>query len=72
MPKMSKVQWGRDENIDIVMGISVAQDQPPLLYSENQYEPQQQHSCLLRSLALSRISNACIPEISELSYKNIL
>ena len=39
------------------MEISLAHDQPPLLYSENQCKAQQQHSCPLCSMALSRIAN---------------
>ena len=33
--KMFKAQWGKDRNFDTIMEISVAHDQPPLLYNEN-------------------------------------
>ena len=33
--KMSKPQWDRDRNMAVIMDISVAHDQPPLLYNEN-------------------------------------
>ena len=33
--KMSKRQWGRDWNIDIILEISVVHGQPLLFYSEN-------------------------------------
>ena len=49
---------------------SVAHGQPPFLYCGNYwYEPQQQYSCPLRWLALSRIANTHQPFASKLSYK---
>ena len=56
--------------MDTIKEISAAHSQPPLLYSENWYEPQQQHSCPLRWLALSRIANTSQPVASRLSYKH--
>ena len=43
--KMSEAQWVRDRNMNTIMDISVAYDQPPLLYSEYQYQPLIQHYC---------------------------
>ena len=40
----SKAQRCRDRNIDTTMEISVAQRQPSLFHTENQYELQQKHS----------------------------
>ena len=42
--KMSKMKWTRDRNINTIMEIFVTHEKPPLLYSENWQEPQQQHS----------------------------
>ena len=42
--KMSKPQWGTDRNMDAIMEISVSHGRRPLLYNENLYELQQQHS----------------------------
>ena len=70
--KMSKVQGGSDRNMDSFMEISVAYGQPPLLYSENWYGPQQQHTSPLCSLALLHIANTCQPVASKLSYKHAI
>ena len=51
--KMFKAQWGRDANMDAIMEISASHGQPALVYSENQYQPQQQHFCPFRWLAFS-------------------
>ena len=51
--KMSKAQWDKDRTMDTTMEIFVVHRQLLLLYTENQYEPQKQHSCSLRWLALS-------------------
>ena len=67
---MSKTQWGRDGNINAILEISVAHGQPPLLYTENLYEPQQQHSSSLCWLALSRIANTLQSVASKLSNKH--
>ena len=68
--KMSKAQWGRDRNKDTITEIFVARGQPPLLYSESYYEPQQQYSCPLLGLPLSRITNTYQPVAFKLSYKH--
>ena len=60
--------WDRnmDRNMDTIMEISVAHDQPTLLL-----ESQQQHFCCpLRWLALPRIANPHQPVASKLSYKH--
>ena len=55
--KMPKAQWDRDRNMDTIMEIFVAHGQSLLLYSENWSEPKKQHSCPLRWLALSCVTN---------------
>ena len=54
--------------MDIIMEISVVHGQPLLLYSDNKYEPKNQHSCPL--LALSRIANTRQTVASKLLYKH--
>ena len=49
---------------------SVAHGQPPLLYRENEHEPQQQYSCPRCWLAVSRIANTLQPMASKISYKH--
>ena len=68
--KMSKVQWDKGRIIDTIMKISVEHGQPLILYSENQYEPQKQHSCSPCWLALSRVTNTRQPAASKLSYNH--
>ena len=47
--------------MDTIMEIYFAHRQLPLLYTENLYEPQQQHPCPPRWLALSHIANTRKP-----------
>ena len=68
--KMSKAQWDKDRIMDTIMEISVEHGQPLILYSENQYEPQKQHSCSPCWLALSRVTNTHQPAASKLSYNH--
>ena len=67
---MPKAQWDRDRNMHKIMEISVAHEEPLLLYSENQHEPKKQHSCPLCWLALSRVTNTRQPVAFKLLYKH--
>ena len=61
---------GQDRKMDTIMEISIADCQPTFLYNKNYYEPQQQHSCALHWLGLSRIANTRQPVNSKLSHKH--
>ena len=68
LQRCQKRNEARKETWIQIREISVAHGQPPLLYSENYYKPpQQQHSCPLRWLALSRIADTRQPVASKLS-----
>ena len=56
--------------MDTIMEIYFAHRQLPLLYTENLYEPQQQHPCPPRWLALSHTANTRKPVATKLSFEH--